>query len=51
MEKLRGLWVHAPALQAWVVRDYSGVKTLEELAGRQFTPGQRGSATEQLGIQ
>ncbi|KAA3630014.1 MAG: hypothetical protein DWQ08_06540 [Proteobacteria bacterium] len=51
MEKLRGLWVHAPALQAWVVRDDSGVKTLEELAGRQFTPGQRGSATEQLGIQ
>lgn len=51
MEKLRGLWVHAPALQAWVVREDSGVTNLEQLAGKAFTPGQRGSATEQLGIQ
>ncbi len=51
MEKLRGLWVHAPALQAWVVREDSGVTNLEQLAGQAFTPGQRGSATEQLGIQ
>ncbi len=51
MEKLRGLWVHAPALQAWVVREDAGVESLEDLAGKPFTPGQRGSATEQLGIQ
>lgn len=51
MPKLRGLWVHSPALQAWVVREDSGVKTLEDLKGKKFTPGQRGSATEQLGIQ
>ncbi len=51
MPKLRGLWVHSPALQAWVVRKDSGIKTLADLAGRKFTPGQRGSATEQLVIQ
>jgi uncharacterized protein len=49
--KLRGLWVHAPAIQAWVVREDSGIKTLSDLAGQKFTPGQRGSATEQLAIQ
>lgn len=49
--KLRGLWVHAPAIQAWVVRADSGVEKLSDLAGKQFTPGQRGSATEQLVIQ
>lgn len=51
IDKLRGLWVHAPALQAWVVREDSGIKSLDDLEGRKFTPGQRGSATEQLGIQ
>lgn len=51
MPELRGLWVHAPALQAWVVRDDSGINTLADLADERFTPGQRGSATEQLAIQ
>lgn len=51
MENLRGLWVHAPSLQAWVVREDSGVETLDDLSGQEFTPGQRGSATEQLVIQ
>ena len=51
MPGLRGLWVHAPALQAWVVLEDSGVETLDDLNGRKFTPGQRGSATEQLAIQ
>lgn len=51
MPQLRGLWVHAPALQAWVVRRDSGINSLADLAGRKFTPGQRGSATEQLAIQ
>jgi len=50
-KKLRGLWVHAPAIQAWVVREDSGIKKLSDLAGQKFTPGQRGSATEQLAIQ
>lgn len=51
MPNLRGLWVHSPATQAWVVREDSGVTSLPELAGKPFTPGQRGSATEQLSIQ
>lgn len=51
MPNLRALWVHAPAMQAWVVREDSGVTTLEGLKGKPFTPGQRGSATEQLVIQ
>ncbi|SFU48333.1 TAXI family TRAP transporter solute-binding subunit [Halomonas korlensis] len=49
--KLRGLWVHSPAMQAWVVRKDSGIKNLQDLQGKPFTPGQRGSATEQLVIQ
>ena len=51
MPELRSLWVHAPAMQAWVVREDSDVATLQELQGKPFTPGQRGSATEQLVIQ
>lgn len=51
MPELRGLWVHAPALQAWVVREDAGVSKISELDGKRFTPGQRGSATEQLVIQ
>jgi len=48
MPKLRSLWVHGAAFQAWVVREDSGVKDLAGLAGKKFTAGQRGSATEQL---
>lgn len=51
MPNLRALWIHAISLQAWVVRRNSGVKTLTELTGKTFTPGQRGSATEQLSMQ
>lgn len=49
--KLRGLWLYASALQAWIVREDSDVETLSDLNGKKFTPGQRGSATEQLVIQ
>jgi hypothetical protein len=49
--KLRSLWVHAPSIQAWVVREDSGIEKLADLKGKRFTPGQRGSATEQLVIQ
>lgn len=50
-QELRGLWIHAPSTQAWVVREDSGVSTIEGLEGEPFTPGQRGSATEQLVMQ
>jgi hypothetical protein len=49
--KLRTLWLYAPAMQSWVVRADSGVNKLEDLEGKTFTSGQRGSATEQLAIQ
>ncbi len=45
---LRSLWVHSPAIQAWVVRADSGIKTIEDLEGKAFNSGSRGSATEQL---
>jgi hypothetical protein len=48
---LRSLWIHSPAIQAWVVREDSGITKLEDLEGKVFTPGQRGSATEQLAQQ
>ncbi len=40
------LWVYQPAPQNFVVREDSGVKTIYDLAGKQFNPGMRGSATE-----
>jgi hypothetical protein len=50
-KELRGLWVHAPSTQAWIVRQDSGVSKIEQLESKTFTPGQRGSATEQLVMQ
>ena len=46
--KLRSLWVHSLAIQAYVVRADSGVKDLTGLNGKKFTAGQRGSATENM---
>ncbi len=46
--KLRILWVHSASMQFYVVRNDSGVKTLNDLTGKKFTAGQRGSATENL---
>ncbi|MEW6265843.1 MAG: TAXI family TRAP transporter solute-binding subunit [Thermodesulfobacteriota bacterium] len=40
------LWVYQAAPQNFVVREDSGVKTVYDLAGKQFNPGMRGSATE-----
>ncbi len=51
MPDLRSLWIHAPAVMAWVVRADSGINKLEDLNGKVFTAGQRGSGTEQLAIQ
>lgn len=46
--KLRILWVHSASMQFYVVRTDSGAKTLNDLTGKKFTAGQRGSATENL---
>jgi len=40
------LWVYQAAPQNFVVREDSGVKTVYDLAGKQFNPGMRGSASE-----
>lgn len=40
------LWVYAPAPQNVVVRADAGIATLEDLNGKRFNPGIRGSATE-----
>ncbi|MCW0234563.1 MAG: TAXI family TRAP transporter solute-binding subunit [Ferrovibrio sp.] len=46
--KLRSLWVHSLAIQSYIVRGDSGVKTIADLNGKKFTAGQRGSATENM---
>ena len=48
---LRLLWVTIPYVQNFVVRADSGVKTLQDLTGKSFSPGFRGSATENLVMQ
>ncbi len=40
------LWVYQPAPQNFVIREDSGVKTVQDLDGKPFNPGMRGSATE-----
>ncbi|MBI3967401.1 MAG: TAXI family TRAP transporter solute-binding subunit [Chloroflexi bacterium] len=42
----RTLWLFDPAAQVWYVREDSGVTTIEQLNGKEFSPGGKGSATE-----
>jgi TRAP-type uncharacterized transport system substrate-binding protein len=44
--KLRTLYYFAPLPANWVVSADSGINSLTDLAGKQFNPGGRGSATE-----
>jgi len=44
--KSKLLWAYALAPQNVIVRRDSGVKSLAELSGKRFGPGQRGSSTE-----
>jgi TRAP transporter TAXI family solute receptor len=46
--KIRALWLYSSNTQNYVVRADRGIKTLEDLNGKKFCPGLRGSATEQL---
>lgn len=46
--KIRALWLYCSNVQNYVVREDSGIKTLDELTGKKICPGLRGSATEQL---
>lgn len=46
MKDLRLLWLYAIGIDFIVVREDSGVKTVEDLTGKRFNPGMRGSASE-----
>lgn len=46
MKDIRTLWIYSLSPTAYVVREDSGVKKLEELEGKDLNPGMRGSATE-----
>jgi len=48
MPKLRGLWLYQTSIEPYIVRADSNIQTLEQLNGRPWTAGQRGSATEAL---
>jgi hypothetical protein len=43
---LRMLWVYTKSIDYYVVREDSGVNKLEDLGGKKFNPGMRGSASE-----
>ena len=43
---LRMLWVYTKSIDYYVVRQDSGVKKLEDIQGKKFNPGMRGSSTE-----
>jgi hypothetical protein len=44
---IRVLWIYLKAIQHFVVREDSGVKKWEDLEGKKFNPGMRGSSTEE----
>ena len=43
---LRMLWAYTQSIDYYIVREDSGVTKLEDLEGKKFNPGMRGSATE-----
>jgi hypothetical protein len=45
---MRSMWLYSVNTQNYVVREDSGIKELDDLNGKKYCPGLRGSATEQL---
>jgi len=45
---IRNLWYYTISAVYVVVREETGIKSIEELAGKKFSPGFRGSATEKM---
>jgi hypothetical protein len=46
--RVRSLWPIPGLVMHWVVRQDSGIMTLQDLAGKRFVPGGAGSAGEQI---
>lgn len=46
IKNMRWVWTHSALPLLYLVREDSGLKQLEELEGKDFNPGIRGSATE-----
>ncbi|MBI4505872.1 MAG: TAXI family TRAP transporter solute-binding subunit [Chloroflexi bacterium] len=49
MKEARSLWVFDPATHVWFVREDSGVSSFEQLQGKDFAAGGKGSGTETIG--
>jgi TRAP transporter TAXI family solute receptor len=48
--QLRGHWIFNAQAYAYVVRADSGITSIEQLAGKKFAPGARGSGTEAMNL-
>ncbi|MBI3968639.1 MAG: TAXI family TRAP transporter solute-binding subunit [Chloroflexi bacterium] len=48
VKDLRVLWVYNVNAETYIVREDSGVQKLEDLQGKDYNPGMRGSATESM---
>lgn len=46
LKDARALWVADPGAHVWYVREDSGITNIEQVHGKDFSPGGRGSATE-----
>jgi hypothetical protein len=50
LQTQRFLYIHSVAPQGWVVRKDTNIEKIEDLTGKDFTPGMKGSATERQTI-
>ena len=45
---IRMIWLYTASASYVIVREETGIKSLQEIAGKKFNPGIRGSATEKM---
>ena len=45
---IRVMWMYSASASYVIVREETGIKSLQEIAGKKFNPGIRGSATEKM---
>ncbi|MBI4506695.1 MAG: TAXI family TRAP transporter solute-binding subunit [Chloroflexi bacterium] len=48
VKELRALWAIDPVAEAWFVREDTGITNVEQLQGKDFAGGGRGSASDQI---